>query len=299
MSDDADNDPPGAVETSPQRAWLDRAALLQLRWLDPHEATAQECEALGDQRAADRVRGCCVPGAFDPLGCFTCKRRECPTCSAIVARRNARYIANAIWKMDSPVLGLFELWSEGEEDLARTINEFRRCVTNLRRRECLRKVPRAVGAIETPFIVSSGRWLVHAHQSMDADLSNFDVEKVAEQWRTMTAGRGRFSLHPDRPRIAKKSARDVARYAAKATTWSPPAGELLPKHLEILRRAVKGRRLIVEWGLPNRPSDSRAKGPPPPTFWEPPAHSPAPLELELEQEDPQTFLTMEPVEGAP
>lgn len=148
--------------------------------------------------------------------------------------------------MSNPLLVLLSLRSRGLWDLAPTITRYRQCLARLRRRKCFRLVRAGIGAIETKLTEDADAWNVHAHLVLDVD--DLDVEEVKRVWHELTDGLGTFSPDQTDPCLHRTHVRRLATYATKADTWSPVPGDLDLKRLELLRSAIKGRRLLIEWG---------------------------------------------------
>ncbi len=210
-----------------------------------HEARADLLRQLGDHRAAERVLRCGTAPLF-----WVCKRRDCPSCCERITKANADRITAAVRQMDRPVVGIFTLSSLGPRDLALSLSEFREALRRVRRRRCMSGVSSAAGAVECHWSDTGQRWLVHAHVVLDT-VEAFDPDVVAREWREMTRSRGTFALHPRYRSLV--SARGFARYASKTADLEPADPALFAR----VRRATKGRRLLVSWGLGLEPKETK------------------------------------------
>lgn len=229
----------------------EQASLRTLATVDPQEARAQELEGpwISDFRAAERIRRCSNP-ANPPSWRRTCKRRDCPTCAAAVARRNRDLMAAAMRTMGRRLLVLFTLRSNGIDDLWQTVRTFRHLVAAIRRRSCFRAVRCGVGAVEIKLTDAEDAWLVHAHLVIDAPVIDFAA--IVQVWKGMTRDRGTFGPHPTDPEVRRSGIMAVATYATKCEHWCPMPGSLCAYDLDVLRRGIRGIRLLVEWGFSAR-----------------------------------------------
>ena len=221
---------------------------------DEHEARATELDLIDDRKRARWVRSCSNPRSPTWL---RCKVRQCPSCSRDVARRNARKMGDRIDGMQAPKVVLVTLSSFGLHDLAETISTFHKLFGRLRRRKCFRSVRSGVAGLEVKLADNGARWLVHIHAVVDAEV--LDAVVLATTWKRMTDSRGTFGLHPSRPNVAAEHRRLDA-YATKAATWCPPPGSLRLPLLRSVCEGVRGRRLLLSWGIP-RLRVERARGP--------------------------------------
>lgn len=220
---------------------------------DEHEARAQELDLLGFRKHAERIRRCSNPAT--PWAKQTCKQRCCPTCGPALARKHTRRVRARIGEMGRPRLYLMTLCTKGMFDLPETVASFRRLLVRLRRQRCFRGVMAGVGAMEFAITGDGTRWLVHAHLVLD--VAACDDPVVDRAWRKLTNGRGTFSIHPERPDV-RADHDGLDHYITKPDTWCPPPGSMHPKRLEILRAAIHGRRIPVEWGF-RRKSRAQAR----------------------------------------
>jgi hypothetical protein len=224
-----------------------RSQLLSLALDDPRAARAIELKELDDHRSADRILKCGNMTGF--LKNRTCHRRDCPVCAEKIAWRNKIKIERAISSMTAPYLFLVSMRSKGSHDLAATVSEFRSSLGVLRRRKFFRAAVRAgVGAIETKVASDNEAWTVHAHVVLDADIDQLDLERTARMWKEFTRGLGTFAIDPSHPSVEQKNVARLATYIAKSDTWSPMPGSMEPERLDLIRSAIKGRRLLVQWG---------------------------------------------------
>lgn len=202
--------------------------------VDEQEERARELEAIGEHRHAAWVRGC---SRRRP-----CKVRLCPACAKREAARRARKVERVMRAMTVPVLTLFTLCSRSKTDLAATLVSIRKQQGLLRRRKCWRGIELAIGSLETKLTDDGERWNVHIHLVVDA-AGGFDAAAIRQQWRRLCDGRGDFKVDD-----FVRSREAVARYITKAQGWCPPPGKLTPALLDVLRHALHGRQLVVEWG---------------------------------------------------
>lgn len=236
----------GPTEAEPDR----RIAAAIDRFIGPvrrsddeeRELRALELEELQLPRLAVRVRKC---GTFCDGRKWRCKIRGwCPTCSADLAERYAAEFAAAIRRIRSPSVFLITLPVFTLRGLAEAIDRFKSSLATLLRRRSTRDVRGSICFIEPKTSdARHARWNVHAHLVLDVDPERLDVDAIATEWKALT--KGRFSVHPERARVI--APRDLAAYATKPETWSPPAGTRLDV-LEILMDAIKHRRLLSMTG---------------------------------------------------
>lgn len=223
-------------ELLPKETFMQNLAALE----DPQAARAKELESLGEHRRAQRVLACRNPESLHPKQ--TCKQRLCPGCAAHYAQQNAWKADAIISQMLRPVVTLFTMSSKAIYDLNETITRFRAALTKIRRRKVLSNVRSAVGAIETAQATEGNRWNVHVHLVVDA-LDGLDEAGINTAWRKLTNSRGTFGTNgPPRSTSA------LSVYLTKSETWCPPPGALTSKGLDVLRRGIHGRQLLVRWG---------------------------------------------------
>jgi hypothetical protein len=109
------SEPTPTIQGKPLELFQQQSSFLSLAYSHPHEARAQELEALGFTRYADRIRKCSQPSG--PFPRRTCKLRFCPTCSQRQATKHKKTARLAIAMMAIPVQVLFSLSSLPNESL--------------------------------------------------------------------------------------------------------------------------------------------------------------------------------------
>lgn len=214
-----------------------------MNWLhrDPQEERALELEALGEHRRADAVRRC---GARQPgYSPRTCKRRECPNCALRRSIVHARSIEADIMRMANPMVFLLTYPSGGLHDLGRDMREFRHALTKLKRSKRFAGVLSASGVLEPLLAKKKRNWALHAHLVLD--VSNLDLAEVARIWKTLTGSHGTFA--PDSRSPTPVSIRRLANYITKPNTWCPLPGVMDLWTYELLRIAIRGRRMLIRW----------------------------------------------------
>ena len=234
--------------------------ILALAFSDLHEARAQELEALGFHRPADRIRKCSQSSG--PFSRRTCKVRLCPTCSQRLAAKHKSTARQAIAKMAKPVQVIFSLdslpeksrvrcpfpdWQRHPDDgsLYSTWTRFRKLFARFRRRACLAGVTSAIGGLEPKVSNNGDGWVVHAHLVLDVEV--LDEEVVAREWKRLTKGLGTFKFYEGDPKVGRGNLDSVAHYITKSRDWSPMPGTLTLAELSDLLTGICGRQVLVEW----------------------------------------------------
>ncbi|MFI5299486.1 MAG: hypothetical protein ACHREM_15445 [Polyangiales bacterium] len=223
----------GALDTSSHP--LDR---------DLQAEQARVLRQLGAHRRAKHVAECgthTIPGR----GLITCGFRDCPRCCAENHRRYAATLRAKIARIERPLVALLTLCSLHRRDLAATISRLRKLIATLRRRRCFAMVTRAAGALEPHLAAGGHRWLAHVHLVIDT-CDSFDEPTVKRAWRALTGARGRFSLDAD---PALRTIAGFARYVTKIADWLPLDRAMSLADRRTLRAAIKGRRVLVSWGV--------------------------------------------------
>ena len=208
--------------------------------VDPRDARADELDAVGDHRAADRVRAC---GRTTSTGDVSyCHTRSCPTCAEWSGRRRGDQLIAVADTYERPIALLIKLPTCGSKDLLTTYTTFSAALLKLRRRVCMRDVIAAVGGIE---VVRWRRqqWLVHVHLIADVRPS-WNACVARDAWEALTEGRGDLSVD----QIDTVAA--ATRYALKGL--APRPRSMPPRMLALWRAVVHGRRLVVRWGARRR-----------------------------------------------
>ncbi len=176
-----------------------------------------------------------------------CHNRQCPVCSKIMANDNTKKMTKAIKTLHPTKAVIASVRSKGLWDLAETIREFRKHLTNLRALKAFALTVRGgVGVIEPKLSEDGTCWAVHAHLAIGIT-DDFDITQFQNYWREKTNGRGDFK-YQDKPDIDIGDEEQYARYACKPDTWSPDAGDLPLELFGVLVDAIYRKQLYVSWG---------------------------------------------------
>jgi hypothetical protein len=222
--------------------------------VDNQEAKALELEAMRLFTKGKNVREC---GQF---GNRSCKDRACVSCAERVSSVNAAKATRALrTRFANAHFVTVALPSNGPFDLGVTLIELRSAIAIWCRRAAVRKVIRgAVGSIEPKLGNRQTMWSCHAHLLVDCLVPEPDFGQAGEAWVRLTDGRGRLLVPGRGSRVG--STDDAARYCTKRQDWCPdPRTMPMPAHQQLLR-AIKGRRLFIQWGtgLPAKEPRCRA-----------------------------------------
>ncbi len=168
--------------------------------------------------------------------------------------------------MLTPVLLVAKVRCHHLDGLDETLSVLRRGLSKLRLSKPFRERS-AVGWIEPLFLSRTAGWLPHAHVVVDVDddLEHGWESEAAAAFAKATEGAGQLTFpDDDRIYVDPVASLRLARYIVKPKDWCPPPGSMDLDVLEILLDALKGRQLMVAWGVTRRGKNAALAGPPGP-----------------------------------
>lgn len=162
--------------------------------------------------------------------------------------------------MKRPALVIFSVYTKAlsAAALERAYDRLRAAIRATQRCRSFRMVTKGIGCIEAVPSDLGGRlkgrkvWHVHAHVIIDlGERGELDVEAVRRDFRRCakkTTGRDRsyFGLEEIRSEQA------VERYITKARDVCPTPGARTREELDQLIKVLKGKELLVSWGVKDR-----------------------------------------------
>ncbi len=199
----------GSDKRSTEVGWADQIVR------DPHERRADALEKTDLSRSVAEGVRTCREGR-------TCKRRPCPRCSAIEARAHALTVTNVVPRMRNANATLLNWRTTGLRHVRREVEQMVDAFRTFRSRRAVRTARAAVGTLEIDLTDDRQAFNVHSHLVVDvADLHRF-VAAAQREWRSISRGRGRFTIQKGRTNIISSSA--IGDYITKRSGWRSENG---------------------------------------------------------------------------
>lgn len=212
------------------------------------QARADELKSLRAIVAARRVEKCAGASGKG----WQCHTRECPSCAKVQAAGRASTVERKLRRQPDAFAVVVTLVSQDLDDLSDTFVLFRKLLPRLRRHPCFKNIHRGVGGLEMKRTRNGRQWNVHAHLAFIA--REVDLEPINAQWDKLAREcRRRGSVVNDKKSPPVRNIAAFAKYATKSDDWCPRPASMPVHEYGIIRRAIKGRRLLVEWGFRKQP----------------------------------------------
>lgn len=262
------SDTGGIVESSvhllPEQGWQKKKKAYT-KWLMAGSPIPEDSSEPREARATEMLALRYHERAFDILSCssWVCRDRFCPKCGVERLRDHRAAVRRARRKMKRPVLMIFSVYTRvlSASALELGYDRLRDGIRRTLRCKSLRKVKIAIGRIEAVPTDLDGRleykiWHIHAHvigdlgdgdDELDLDAVNVDFKRVTKRSNSF------FGVEEFR------SAKAVERYITKSRDVCPAPGTRTLTELDQLIRVLKGKELLVSWGVKHRGTSKRAK----------------------------------------